>query len=123
MGFAPERDLLVFAFLVFATVYPQVHILLIWPQYFLAGTWVDIDELYSPLAELAAASSTFRNDGETLIEAVEKAAVDFFGNTCGLACARPDQDLSRFVVGDASFFYTRDQALLRFGSFQHTLGG
>jgi hypothetical protein len=99
------------------------YILLIWPQYHLAGTWVDIDELYSPMAELAAARSGFRNDGETLFEAVQKTAVDFFGKTCGLACARPDQHLSRFVVGDASVFDTRDQALLRFGSFQHTLRG
>jgi hypothetical protein len=60
------------------------YILLIWPQYFLAGPSVDIDELYSPMAELAAASSGFRNDGETLFEAVQKTAVDFFGKTCGL---------------------------------------
>lgn len=99
------------------------RILLMWPQYFLAGSWVDIDELYSPMAELAAASNGFRNDRETLFEAVQKTAVDFFGKTCGLACARPDQDLSRFVVGDAGFFDTRDEALRRFGSFQYTLRG
>jgi hypothetical protein len=66
------------------------YVLLVWPQYFLAGTWVDINELYSPMAELAAASSGFRNDGETLFETVQKTAVDFFGKTCGLACARRD---------------------------------
>jgi hypothetical protein len=32
-------------------------------------------------------------------------------------------DLSRFVVGDASFFDTRDEALRHFGSFQYTLRG
>jgi hypothetical protein len=100
------------------------RILLVWPQFFLQRTWVDFDELYAPAAELAAAASHgFRNDGESLFEAVEKTPVDFLGKTCGLACARPEHNLSRFVLDDAGFFDTRDEAFKRFGSFQFTLRG
>lgn len=100
------------------------QILLVWPQFFLQEIWVDFDELYGPVAELAtAASHGFRNDGESLFEAVQKTPVDFLGKTCGLACARPELDLSKFVVDDAGFFDTRDEAFERFGSFQQTLRG
>ena len=100
------------------------RILLVWPQFFLQGTWLDFDELYAPMAELAtAASRGFRNDGESLFDAVQKTPVDFLGKTCGLACARLEHDLSRFVLDDAGFFDTRDEAFERFGSFQHTLRG
>jgi hypothetical protein len=100
------------------------RILLVWPQFFLRGKWLDLDELYAPMAELtAAASHGLRNDGESLFEAVQKTPVDFFGKTCGLACARPEHDLSRFVLDDAGFFDTRDEAFEHFGSFQHTMRG
>jgi hypothetical protein len=99
------------------------RVLLVWPQFFLQQ-WVDFDELYAPVAELAAAASQgFRNNGESLFEAVEKTPIDFLGKTCGLACARPEHDLSRFVLDDAGFFDTRDEAFKRFGSFQFTLRG
>ncbi|HKM90276.1 MAG TPA: transglutaminase-like domain-containing protein [Candidatus Acidoferrales bacterium] len=100
------------------------RILLVWPQFFLQGLWVDFDELYSPLAELAAtAPQGFRNDGESLFEAVQNTPVDFLGKTCGLACARPEHNLSKFVLQDSGFFDTRDEAFIRFGSFQHTWRG
>jgi hypothetical protein len=100
------------------------RIMLVWPQFFLERMWVDFDELYAPVAELVtAASHGFRNDGESLFEAVQKTPVDFLGKTCGLACARPEHDLSRFVLDDAGFFNTRDEAFERFGSFQYTLRG
>jgi len=100
------------------------HILLVWPQFFLDGTWVDFDELYSPLADLVAtAPQGFRNDGESLFEAVRTTPVDFLGKTCDLACARPEHNLSKFVVHDAGFFDTRDEAFERLGSFQHTWRG
>jgi hypothetical protein len=102
---------------------PQ-RILLVWPQFFLERSWVDFDELHAPVAELAtAAAHGFRNDGESLFEAVQKTPVDFLGKTCGLACARPEHDLSKFVLDDAGFFNTRDEAFERFGSFQSTLRG
>ncbi|HXA77274.1 MAG TPA: transglutaminase domain-containing protein [Candidatus Acidoferrales bacterium] len=100
------------------------RILLVWPQFFLQGTWLDFDELYAPAAELAtAAAHGFRNDGESLFEAVQKTPVDFLGKTCGLACARPEHNLSRFVLDDAGFFDTRDEAFEQFDSFQQTLRG
>lgn len=99
------------------------QILLVWPQFWLESTWTDFDELYLPLARLAALSDGFRNDGESLFEAVQKMPVDFLGKTCGLACSKPGQDLSRFVLDDAGFFDTRDEVFQRFGSFQRTWRG
>lgn len=100
------------------------RILLVWPQFFIQGAWVDFDELYSPIAQLAATSTGgFRNDGETLFEAVHHTPVDFFGKTCGLACARPEHDLSKFILEDKGFFDSRDEVFIQFGSFQQTLRG
>ncbi len=99
------------------------RILLVWPQFFLQGKWVDFDEIYSPVGQLAATSNGFRNNGESLFEAVQHTPVDFLGKTCGLACARPEHDLSRFVLDDAGFFDTRDEVFDRFGSFKRTLRG
>jgi hypothetical protein len=98
-------------------------ILLVWPQFFVDGTWVDFDELYAPMDELAAVSEGFKNDGETLFEAVEKMPVDFLGKTCGLSCARPGHDLSVFIREDLGFFDTRDEAFKRVGTFQKTIRG
>jgi hypothetical protein len=99
------------------------HILLVWPQFSLQGTWVDLDELYSPVAMLVATSHGFKNDGESLFEAIQKTPVDFLGKSCGLACAKPEHDLSKFVQRDEGFFDTRDEVFERFGSFQHTFRG
>ena len=99
-------------------------ILLVWPQFFLEGVWVDFDELYSPMSQLAAmASSGFTNYGESLFEAVQHTPVDFFGKTCGLACARPEHNLSKFILVDQGFFDSRDEAFKQFGSFQQMLRG
>jgi transglutaminase-like putative cysteine protease len=108
----------------FLRVFIPKRILLVWPQFFLEETWLDFDELHAPIAQLAAtASRGFGNDAESLFEAVQVTPVDFFGKTCGIACARPDLDLSRFVLEDRGFFNTRDEAFAGLGSFQHTLRG
>jgi hypothetical protein len=99
-------------------------ILLVWPQFFLEGLWVDFDELYAPAAQLAAtAKHAFTNDGESLFEAVQHTPVDFLGKTCGLACAKPEQNLSHFILSDDGFFDTRDEAFDRFGYFGRTFRG
>jgi len=99
-------------------------ILLLWPQFFVEGKWVDFDELYSPLVRLAeTAQHGFANDAESLFEAVRDTPVDWLGRTCGLACAKSEYNLSQFVVTDEGFFDTRDEALGQLGSFQHTLRG
>lgn len=68
-------------------------ILLLWPQFFPGGSWIDFDEIHGPITHLAAASAGgFTNTGESLFEAVQHSPVDFFGKTCGLACA-PSADL------------------------------
>jgi hypothetical protein len=100
------------------------RILLIWPQFFLQGLWVDFDELYLPMAQLAASSTSgFTNEGESLFEAVQHTPVDFFGKTCGMACARPEHNLSKFILEEKGFFNSRDEAFRCFGSFQQTLRG
>jgi hypothetical protein len=59
--------------------------------------------------ELAAKESGgFTNTGESLFEAVARRPVDFLGKTCGLACSRPEYDLSKFVVSNYGIFDTRD---------------
>jgi hypothetical protein len=99
-------------------------LLLMWPQFFLEGKWVDFDELHAPMAQLAATQSEgFANNAESLFEAVRNTPVDFLGKTCGLACSKPGQDLSGFVLADKGFFNSRDEALERFGSFQYTVRG
>ncbi len=84
---------------------------------------MDFDELHSSMDRLVENSPAFTNDGESLFEAVRKIPVDFLGKSCGLGCAKPEQDLSKYVLSDAGFFDTRDEVFERFGSFQHTLRG
>jgi hypothetical protein len=99
-------------------------LLLVWPQFYVADKWIDFDELHAPVEQMAAnAEGGFTNAGESLFEAVRNTPVDFLGKTCGLACAKPEQDLSRFVVANHGFFDTRDEAFERRGSFQHALRG
>ena len=100
------------------------RILLAWPQFYLGGTWVDFDELYAPMAQLAAtATRGFSNDLESLFEAVQDTPVDFVGKTCGMACARAEYDLSRFVLDNRGFFNTRDELFEHLGSLEQTLRG
>lgn len=99
------------------------RVLLVWPQFYLGGLWVDFDELHSSMDRLVEGAPAFTNEGESLFEAVRKTPVDFLGKSCGLACAKPDHDLSKFVLSDFGFFDTRDEVFERFGSFQHTLRG
>ena len=95
-----------------------------WPQFLLDEIWVDFDELYAPILDLAKTlPSAFGNDGESLFEAVQHAPVDFRGKSCGLSCAKPEYDLSKFVLADEGVFDTRDEVFARFGSFQHTMRG
>jgi transglutaminase-like putative cysteine protease len=107
-----------------ARYFIPASILLVWPQFYLEGGWLDFDELHASMAQLAARGPrAFTNDSESLFEAVGRSPVDFLGKTCGLDCARPEHDLSRFVLADEGFFNSRDDAFRRFGSFQYTLRG
>lgn len=100
------------------------RILLVWPQFVIAGVWIDFDELYGPAAELAErAEHPFNNDGESIFDAVGHTPVDFLAKTCQVGCDRSNFDLSRFVLADEGFFDTRDEVFERFGSFHTTLRG
>ncbi|MDB4950639.1 MAG: transglutaminase protein [Gemmatimonadetes bacterium] len=104
------------------------RVLLAWPQFHVDGAWTDFDELYAPVAELAARdpAAAYHNDGETLFEAVSHTPVDLLGKTreCGAACATgPAADLSRFILHDAGFFDTRDALFARFRPLLHSIRG
>jgi hypothetical protein len=85
---------------------------------------VDFEALYSPITQLGAtAASGFANYGESLFEAVQHTPADFFGKACGLACAKPQHNLLKFILQDQGFFDSRDEATEQLGSFQLTLRG
>ena len=100
------------------------RVLLVWPQFYVETEWLDLDELHAPISQLVASSpGGFTNTGESIFDAVAEEPVDFLAKSCGLACARPEHDLSRFLLDDHGLFDTRDDVFRRFGSFQHTLRG
>jgi hypothetical protein len=100
------------------------RILLVWPQFFIDGSWTDFDERYGSAAELAEkAVRAFSNDGESIFDAVDHTPVDFMAKTCRSGCTPSKFDLSRFVLSDDGFLDTRDEAFARFGSFHTSLRG
>ncbi|HEY8412635.1 MAG TPA: transglutaminase domain-containing protein [Pyrinomonadaceae bacterium] len=85
-----------------------------WAQFYLEGSWVDLDELFGPIAELAANSPVkhpFTNRGESLFDAVRRMPVDFFGKLKGTPYA--SYDISNVVVEDGGIFQTRDELLAK----------
>jgi hypothetical protein len=98
-------------------------VLLVWPQFSLNGTWVDVDELYSSARELAKVAEVgFSNLEESVFDAIDHVPVDFFGKTCAVGCSTRF-DLSRFLLADNGFFGTRDEAFERFGYLYTTFRG
>jgi transglutaminase-like putative cysteine protease len=99
-------------------------ILLVWPQFYVEGKWLDFDEIHASMGELATTTKAgFTNTGESLFEAVQNKPVDFLGKTCGLTCYSAERDLSKFLLNNYGLFNTRDEVFGRFDSFQHTLRG
>ena len=99
------------------------RILLVWPQFRCKGAWVDFDELYGSLVDLAKrANHEFWNEGESVFDAVVHTPVGFLAKTCRGGCSS-SFDLSRFVLADEGFFDTRDEVFEHFGSFQSTIRG
>jgi hypothetical protein len=97
------------------------RVLLMWPQFFIGGAWIGLEDVYLTVSELAAQGACrFSNDGETLFEAVQHSPVDFFGRCQGRFA---NADLSAFVVADLGIFPSRDQALEQHGSLGDTLRG
>lgn len=104
------------------------RILLAWPQLWLDGGWVDVDELHASTADLVArGDGGFANDGETMFDALAHTAVDFLGKSkqCGAGCALnvTAYDLSKHVLADEGFFDTRDELFARLGLLSRTLRG
>jgi len=108
----------------FARWFMPKKVLLLWPQFFLDRAWLSFDELYGSMEQLSAqAAHGFNNSVESLFEAVQNTPIDFAGKTCGLACVKPEHNLTRFVSADEGTFDSRDEALKRFGSLQFTVRG
>ena len=83
-----------------------------WSQFYFDGQWVDFDELFGPITELAAntpVKHAFTNRGESLYDAVHHMPVDFLGKLKGTPYA--SYDISRFVVGDGGIFDSRDELM------------
>ena len=78
-----------------------------WPQFFVDGAWVDCDEIFEPVGDLAAhATHPFTNAGASLFDAIRNQPVDLLGKST--SCS-----LVRYVDGDDGFFDTRDELLAR----------
>lgn len=108
----------------FARWFMPKNVLLLWPQFFLDNAWLSFDELYGSMEELTTqAAHGFINNAESLFEAVQNTPIDFLGKTCGLACAKPEHNLAKFVSVNEGTFDSRDEVLERFGSLQFTLRG
>jgi transglutaminase-like putative cysteine protease len=85
-----------------------------WPQFYLEGSWVDLDELFGPIAELAANTPVkhkFTNRGVSLFDAVRDMPVDLFGKLKGTPYA--SYDISNVVLEDGGICQTRDELLGR----------
>jgi transglutaminase-like putative cysteine protease len=96
--------------------FPRAHsflppeILLVWPEFEIAGEWRSAAELFGAIG--CRGGGAFRNTGaETLFEAVGRCAVDWDG----AAAAGDAYDLSRFVRADLGRFADRDEVFARFG--------
>jgi transglutaminase superfamily protein len=74
-------------------------VVLVWPAFFVEDGWADISELFPT----AATDIGFKNDGETLFDAVEKVSIDWDGTR-----GSPECDLSGVVGEDLGVYACRD---------------
>jgi hypothetical protein len=96
-------------------------VLYTWPQFYLDGAWVDFDELYRPMEELAAkARHPFSNAGESIFSAVQDQPVDFLGKS--RRGGHPEMDLSPIVTSDAGIYDTREELFAAQGGKPGWLG-
>lgn len=85
-----------------------------WPQFYVDGSWVDLDELFGPIKEMAANTQVkhpFTNRGVSLFDAVRDMPVDLFGKLRGTPYA--SYDISNMVLEDGGIFQTRDELLAK----------
>jgi hypothetical protein len=76
-----------------------------WPQFWLEDKWVDFDEIFDSIANLCLhVTHSFTNAGVSMFDAVRSQPVDLLGKSS-------QYSLTKFVVGDAGFFDTRDELL------------
>lgn len=82
-------------------------VVLAWPEFLLAGSWVDAAELFGAVGSLSGDRGFTNADGETLFDALGRTAVDWDGTTStpGVCSAC---DLSGNVLSDLGRFGSRD---------------
>lgn len=94
-----------------------------WPQFYKDGRWIDFDEIYAPIVELAkhpAYQHAFTNAGESLFDAVQHTPVDLLGK---LRKTQYEQfDIGHFVAEDGGFYATRDDLYKAVGEQTSWLG-
>lgn len=104
------------------SVFIPRRILLVWPEFWVNGNWLGMEEIYSSLENLASrGAQAFSNDGESVFDAIVRAPVDFRGRTC--ASCGGKYDLSHFVLEDREVCASRDEVFTRSHLFQHGLRG
>lgn len=95
-----------------------------WPQFEIDGTWIDFEEVFGTLEELAPATKhRFTNRGESMFEAIGHSVVDFSGKLKEKGHARGvELDLSGFVAEDREVFDSRDAMLERYPAEPSAIG-
>jgi hypothetical protein len=97
------------------------QVLIAWPQFLISGGWIDFDEIFAPAMFIATNDPAgFKNDNESMFDAVEHTSVDFFGKT---RCTGTNCDLSKYLVGDLGFFTSRDDLFAQRGTLMQTWRG
>jgi hypothetical protein len=90
------------------------QVVLAWPQFRLAGVWLDANELFGSMGELVTNEGFSNAGGETLFEAVCRTAVDWDGRTAD-AGGDGSCDLSSRVLSDLGLFDSRDALFSAYG--------
>lgn len=95
-----------------------------WPQFELDGRWVDFEEVFGTLEELAPATRRrFTNRGESMFEAIGHSVVDFSGKLKKAGHPRGvELDLSEFVAEERETFDSRDAMFERYDAEPSAIG-
>jgi Transglutaminase-like superfamily len=89
------------------------RVVLAWPTFLIEEDWVSASDLFRPPQGTERA---FRNDGETLFDAIDGVTIDWDGIGVS-AAASPGCDLSGMVGRDLGMFTARDDLFDRYQTF------
>jgi hypothetical protein len=98
-------------------VFVPDRVVLAWPSFFVEERWLSVSEIFAPLG---SSDVPFTNEGETLFDAIESAAIDWDGVTTSPG-APSMCDLSGVVGEDLGDFATRDELFRRHRTMSRAL--